>query len=79
MDGDSERIVADPGILVGKPVVRGTRIPVCFVVELIANGWSLEDILREYPQLSREDVVAALRYAARCAGGGSSSGPPYSA
>ncbi len=60
-----ERIVIDPKIMGGKPVIRGTRMPVYFVLELLACGWSIDDILREYPQLTREDVLAAIEYAAR--------------
>ena len=60
-----ERIVVNPKIIGGKPVIKGTRIPVYFILELIANGWSIDDILREYPHLTREDVLAAVRYAAR--------------
>jgi uncharacterized protein (DUF433 family) len=58
------RITVDPNILVGKPIIKGTRIAVEFVLELLANGWTVEDILRNYPQLKREDVTAALKYAA---------------
>jgi len=57
-----ERIVIDPQILVGKPIVRGTRIAVEFVIELLANGWSHEDILRNYPRLTLEDILACLGY-----------------
>lgn len=60
-----ERIVVNPKIMGGKPVIKGTRIPVYFILELIANGWSIDDILKEYPHLTREDVLAAVRYAAR--------------
>ncbi len=60
-----ERIVVNPKIMGGKPVIKGTRIPVYFILELIANGWSIDDILKEYPHLTREDVLAAIRYAAR--------------
>jgi len=60
-----DRVVVDPRVLGGKPVIRGTRIPVYFILELLANGWSVDDILREYPHLTREDVLAAIRYAAR--------------
>ncbi len=49
----------------GKPVIKGTRIPVYFILELLSNGWSIDDILREYPYLSREDILAAIKYAAR--------------
>ncbi len=60
-----ERIVVNPKIVGGKPVIRGTRIPVYFILGLIANGWTIDDILKEYPHLTREDVLAAVRYAAR--------------
>ena len=60
-----ERIVIDPRVMGGKPVIRGTRIPVYFILELLSNGWTIEDILREYPHLTREDILAAIRYAAR--------------
>ena len=61
---EEERIVIDEKILEGKPVIKGTRIPVYIIVEMIANGLSIKDILKEYPELSEEDVKAALRYAA---------------
>ncbi|MCX6026317.1 MAG: DUF433 domain-containing protein [Chloroflexi bacterium] len=60
-----DRIVIDPAILVGKPVVRGTRLAVEFVVDLLAQGWSEADILRSYPGLAREDIAACLAYASR--------------
>ncbi len=47
----------------GKPVIRGTRIPVYFILELLANGWSFEEILESYPQLTKEDILAAIGYA----------------
>jgi len=59
-----DRITVDPGVLSGKPVIRGTRLAVDFVVELLAEGWTREEILSNYPQLSSEDVQAALSYAA---------------
>jgi uncharacterized protein (DUF433 family) len=59
-----ERIAVDPAVLRGKPVVRGTRIGVGFVVELLAAGWSEAQILEQYPQLTQEDVRACLAYAA---------------
>ena len=65
MAGIGERIIIDPKIMGGKPVIKGTRIPVYFILELIANGWTIDDILKEYPHLTREDVLAAVRYAAR--------------
>jgi len=61
---EEERVVIDEKILGGKPVIKGTRIPVYLIVEMVANGLSIKDILKEYPELSEEDVKAALRYAA---------------
>ena len=61
---EEERIVIDEKILGGKPVIKGTRIPVYLIVEMVANGLSIKEILKEYPELSEEDVKAALRYAA---------------
>lgn len=58
-----ERIVIDAKILTGKPTIRGTRLAVEFVLDLLAQGWSEEQILREYPGLSHEDILACLRYA----------------
>jgi uncharacterized protein (DUF433 family) len=60
-----ERIVCDPAILGGKPIIRGTRISVEFVLELIASGASRDEILLAYPHLSAEDIEDAVRYAAR--------------
>ncbi len=57
-----ERIVTDPDILVGKPVVRGTRLAVEFVIDLMAQGWSELEILRNYPGLTYEDIQACLIY-----------------
>ena len=65
MAGAEERIIINPKIMGGKPVIKGTRIPVYFILELIANGWTIDDILKEYPHLTREDVLATVRYAAR--------------
>jgi uncharacterized protein (DUF433 family) len=59
-----ERITVDPKVLSGKPIIKGTRIAVEFILELLANSWTVEDILKSYPQLKREDVAAALKYAA---------------
>ena len=58
-----ERIVLDPSILTGKPTIKGTRIAVEFVVDLLARGWTAEDILLEYDHLSADDVQACLAYA----------------
>ena len=58
-----ERITLDPAILSGKPVVRGTRLAVDFIVGLLGQGWTEADILRNYPGLTREDILACLQYA----------------
>lgn len=58
-------IVSNPGILGGKPCIRGTRISVEFVLELLASGATQEEILRTYPHLTAEQLKAALSYAAR--------------
>jgi uncharacterized protein (DUF433 family) len=59
-----ERIVVDPAVMVGKPVIRGTRIPVELIVRMLAQGVSDVEIRREYPRLEAEDLLAALAYAA---------------
>ena len=60
-----QRILVDPKIMVGKPVIRGTRIPVELIVRMLAQGVPEKDILREYPRLQPADIRAALIYAAR--------------
>ncbi|MGD0451292.1 MAG: DUF433 domain-containing protein [Candidatus Bathyarchaeia archaeon] len=60
-----DRITVDPDVLVGKPVIRGTRIPVYLIVELVANGMPIKEILKEYPRLKEEDIKAALLYASK--------------
>lgn len=57
------RILIDATILAGKPVIRGTRLSVDFIIGLLADGWKDEDIQREYPGITREDVTACLAYA----------------
>jgi uncharacterized protein (DUF433 family) len=59
-----DRIVVDPEILVGKPIIKGTRISVELLLDRVADGWSIDDILRSYPHLTRDDVLAALSFAA---------------
>lgn len=59
------RIVYDPNILHGKPIIKGTRISVELILELLSSGMSVEDILHEYPHLQREDVLAAIDFAAK--------------
>jgi uncharacterized protein (DUF433 family) len=61
----TERIVKDPEILLGKPTVRGTRIPVELVLEHLAFNLDLNDLFAAYPRLSLEDVKACLAYASR--------------
>ncbi len=57
-----ERITANPQIMLGKPVIKGTRITVEFILEQLAEGASIEEILAEYPGLAREDIQACLAY-----------------
>lgn len=59
----SERIVVDPEVLAGKPVIRDTRLAVEFILQLLAAGQSEKDILADYPGLTREDILACLAYA----------------
>lgn len=66
MEEIADRIVIDPEVMVGKPVIKGTRIPVYLIVEFVANGMTENEILREYPQLRKEDIKAALLYASQC-------------
>ncbi len=57
-----KRIVIDPDVLGGKPIVKGTRLAVEFIIELLANGWTKEEVFRNYPGLTEEDVNACLGY-----------------
>jgi len=60
-----ERISVDPGVCAGKPCIRGTRILVRNILGMMAGGYTVERILEAYPELTREDVEAALAYASR--------------
>ncbi len=60
---DQSRIVVDPEVLLGKPVIRGTRLSVEFIIGLMADGWRTEDIIRQYPGVVAEDIAACLAYA----------------
>ncbi len=58
-----DHITLDPAVLAGKPVIRGTRLAVDFIVGLLGQGWSEADVLRNYPGLTHEDIAACLQYA----------------
>ena len=58
-----ERVELNPEVLAGKPVVKGTRLSVQLIIELLADDWSTEEILDQYPTLTKDDVLACLRYA----------------
>jgi len=60
-----QRIEINPAVMVGKPVIRGTRVPVELVVRLLAQGISETEVLQQYPRLQPEDIRAALTYAAK--------------
>lgn len=58
------RIVSDPEILLGKPVIRGTRVPVEMLVRKMGEGATFEELLDAYPHIKKEDILAALQFAA---------------
>ena len=66
--GMEDRILIDPGICNGRPVIAGTRIAVQTVLEFLGAGDEIADVLEEYPSLTREDVLACLRYSSRLMG-----------
>jgi uncharacterized protein (DUF433 family) len=57
-----DRIVVDPEILAGNPIIKGTRISVDLIMDRLADGWTLEDILAAYPRVTRADVLAAIGF-----------------
>jgi len=59
-----ERITIDPKVCHGQACIRGTRIPVHLILRMLAHGDTIEDLLQEYPSLTREDILACLDYAA---------------
>lgn len=59
----NERITTDPKVMVGKPVIRGSRLTVELILELLASGWSNEEILANYPGIELDDIHACLAYA----------------
>jgi uncharacterized protein (DUF433 family) len=63
MTSENARIALDPEVLTGKPVIRGTRLSVEFVLGLMVDGWSEADILAHYPGVTHEDIIACLAYA----------------
>ena len=66
-DAMMERLAADPAICGGQVCIRGTRIPVFLILDVLAGGDTVDDLLRGYPTLAREDIAAALAYGARLA------------
>lgn len=61
----NNRIEINPKIMMGKPVIRGTRIPVYVILNLLAEGYDFEKIIKEYPDLTNQDILAAISYAAK--------------
>jgi uncharacterized protein (DUF433 family) len=61
-----QRIILDPNIMSGKPVIRGTRLTVALVVEKLAYGATVADLMADYPFITEEDVRSTLLYAAKC-------------
>lgn len=59
-----DRIEVNPAVLVGKPIIKGTRISVELILDRMADGWTMEDMLASYPRICREDVLAALSFSA---------------
>jgi uncharacterized protein (DUF433 family) len=60
-----KRIVVDPKIMLGKPVIKGTRLPIEIIVEKVAYGATIDDLRKDYPFLIEDDIRAALLYAAK--------------
>lgn len=58
-----ERIAIDPEVLVGKPVIKGTRLSVEFIIGLLSQGWTESEVLRNYPGITADDIKACLAYA----------------
>jgi uncharacterized protein (DUF433 family) len=63
MTSEHSRITLYPSVLAGKPVIRGTRLSVEFVIGLMADGWLEADIMKNYPGITHDDVIACLAYA----------------
>lgn len=60
----SNRIISNPEIMLGKPIIKGTRITVELILRKIAEGMEIDELLQAYPQIKKEDVLAALSYSA---------------
>ncbi|MGQ0835271.1 MAG: DUF433 domain-containing protein [Gammaproteobacteria bacterium] len=58
-----DRITLDPAVLAGKPVIRGTRLAVDFILGLLGQGWTEPEIIRNYPGITHDDIAACLQYA----------------
>ncbi|HUU21550.1 MAG TPA: DUF433 domain-containing protein [Phycisphaerae bacterium] len=58
-------IVSDPGVMMGKPVIRGTRVPIELILEKLGGGETIEQVLEAHPRLTRDAVLAALRFGAK--------------
>jgi len=59
------RIIIDPKIMVGKPVIKGTRIPIYVVLNLLGNGHTYEEVIKNYPDLTKQDIIAAIKFASK--------------
>lgn len=59
-----DRIVINPKIMVGKPVIKGTRIPVYVILNLLGDGYTFDEIRKDYPDLTKEDMLATIKFAA---------------
>lgn len=59
----NKRIEVNPKVMLGKPVIKGTRVPIYLIIKLVAQGMTYEEILEDYPCLSKKDIIAALEYA----------------
>jgi uncharacterized protein (DUF433 family) len=64
MNPQLQRITVDPNICFGKPCIRGTRIWVSLILDLLASGMTTDELIAEYPQLTSEDILAAIAYGA---------------
>ena len=60
-----DRVVLNPDVLAGKPVIRGTRLAAEFIVDLLGQGWTESQVLENYPGIAHEDILACLRYASQ--------------